>query len=313
MKKYLTLFNSHAEYEQYVSGNFEKPNVSHCVQEDDVHYNPWVETRLVTKFNVTSTTETTHIINATRNISGVEIDGVQQSSVDTYYKFSTTGEHTVKFTLDESSFYKNELYENQFNTCSALTSIVIPTNITKIDNRVFRWCFGLTSVTIPDSVTSIGENVFDYCSGLTSVMIPDSVTSIGGYAFELCYGLTTITIPDSVTSIGQYAFQYCSGLTSVTIGSGVTSIGDSAFYACTSLTSVTIPSSVTRIYASAFRTCSGLTSIIVEPETPPTIVSNTFDNTNNCPIYVPSASVETYKTTTNWSNYATRIQAIPQT
>ena len=40
MKKYLTLFNSHAEYEQYVSGNFEKPNVSHCVQEDDVHYNP---------------------------------------------------------------------------------------------------------------------------------------------------------------------------------------------------------------------------------------------------------------------------------
>ena len=41
MKKYLTLFNSHAEYEQYVSGNFEKPNVSHCVQEGDVHYNPW--------------------------------------------------------------------------------------------------------------------------------------------------------------------------------------------------------------------------------------------------------------------------------
>ena len=40
MAKYLKLFETHAEYEQYVSGDFEKPNVSHCVQEDDVHYNP---------------------------------------------------------------------------------------------------------------------------------------------------------------------------------------------------------------------------------------------------------------------------------
>jgi hypothetical protein len=39
--------------------------------------------------------------------------------------------------------------------------------------------------------------------------------------------------------------------------------------------------------------------------------SNAFDNTNNCPIYVPSASVEAYKAATNWSSLSSRIQAIP--
>jgi hypothetical protein len=42
MAKYLKLFETHAEYEQYVSGDFEKPNVSHCEDQGDVHYNPIV-------------------------------------------------------------------------------------------------------------------------------------------------------------------------------------------------------------------------------------------------------------------------------
>jgi hypothetical protein len=39
--------------------------------------------------------------------------------------------------------------------------------------------------------------------------------------------------------------------------------------------------------------------------------SSVFNYTNNCPIYVPSASVETYKSASGWSGYASRIQAIP--
>ena len=77
-------------------------------------------------------------------------------------------------------------------------------------------------------------------------------------------------------------------LTSITIGSGVTSIGGAAFYNCRSLSSVT-----------------------VEATTPPTLGLNVFNNTNNCPIYVPSQSVNAYKTATNWKTWASRIQAIP--
>jgi len=35
-----------------------------------------------------------------------------------------------------------------------------------------------------------------------------------------------------------------------------------------------------------------------------------FYDTNNCPIYVPAASVDAYKSASGWSAYASRIQAI---
>ena len=39
--EYLKLFDNHAEYEGFVSGGtMVRPNVSHCVQENDIHYNP---------------------------------------------------------------------------------------------------------------------------------------------------------------------------------------------------------------------------------------------------------------------------------
>ncbi len=44
--------------------------------------------------------------------------------------------------------------------------------------------------------------------------------------------------------------------------------------------------------------------------TPPTLRSEAFDNTNNCPIYVLGRSLETYKTATNWVVYAPRMDIL---
>ena len=42
MGKYITLFNNHSGYTAFTqTEDFIKPNVSHCVQENDVHYNPY--------------------------------------------------------------------------------------------------------------------------------------------------------------------------------------------------------------------------------------------------------------------------------
>ncbi len=150
-----------------------------------------------------------------------------------------------------------------FQSCSGLTSIIIPSSVTSIGNSAFQSCSGLTSMTIPSSVTSIGSAAFQSCSGLTSITIPSSVTSIGSAAFQSCSGLTSITIPSSVTSIGNSAFESCSGLTSITIPSSVTSIGNSAFESCNSLTNVTIPYSVTSIGNNAFNACNGLTNVTI--------------------------------------------------
>ena len=145
----------------------------------------------------------------------------------------------------------------------------------------------LTSASIKSGVTSIGNNLFRHCTSLSSVTIPNSVTSIGNNAFDNCTSLSSVTIPNSVTSIGDSAFSYCS-----------------------KLINVTIPNSVTSISTYAFNNCKGLSSITVNAETPPTLGRNVF-NASNCPIYVPAQSVDAYKSATNWSTYASRIQAIP--
>ena len=230
-----------------------------------------------------------------------------------------------------------------FYRCSGLTSVTIPSGVTSIGGGAFQVCSSLTSVTIPNSVTSIGGSAFAGCSGLTSVTIPDSVTSIGGSAFNGCSGLTSITIPDSVTSIGSYAFQYTPWWTSysaatnnqygnilyindiayIDISQSITecsfknstkNISQQAFTHCTSLTSVTIPNSVTSIGESAFQSCFGLISVTIEATTPPTLGGSAFsENASGRKIYVPSASVETYKAASGWSTYAADIEAIPTT
>ena len=224
-----------------------------------------------------------------------------------------------------------------FEDCSGLTSVTIPNSVTSIGRDAFRSCSGLTSVTIPNSVTSIGNYAFEYCSGLTSVTIPNSVTSIGNSAFNDCSGLTKVhiseiaawcainfnsnkanplyyahniylngtlltdlVIPNSITSIRNYAFFGCSSLTSIEIPNSVTSIGESAFHNCTSLTSVTIPNSVTSIGYRAFSGCNGLESVISLPNTPPTVSSSSFPN--DVIVYVPNASLDSYKSSTNWKN-----------
>ena len=124
----------------------------------------------------------------------------------------------------KSSFYSNPLsitkslfLQTSDNEISVIKDLVIPDDITTINNNAFYMCESLESVVIPNSVTSIGSYSFGYCKNLTSVAIPNGVTSIGTGAFGNCTGLSFVAISESVTSIGNYAFQNCSNLISVTV------------------------------------------------------------------------------------------------
>ena len=196
-----------------------------------------------------------------------------------------------------------------FYGCSSLTSLTLPSNVTKIGESAFEGCSGLTSLTLPSSVTSIGSSAFHGCSGLASLTLPSSVTSIGWSAFSGCSGLTSLTLPSSVTEIGAYAFYGCSSLASLTLPSSVTEIGESAFEGCSSLTSLTLPSSVTSIGSSAFYGCSGLTSIYVSWESPLSIDAYTFKdaNTEKCILYVPKGTYDDYWLS-NWGIFANIVE-----
>ena len=283
------------------------PNVSYCKDNNEVHYNPFYKTILIVKFNVTNTDNPTRICgqNGVSSFREIEIDGVVQPSVNYQYTFDTTGEHILKYTLNNPT----RIGDRSFQGCKGLTSIDIPNSVTNIGSYAFSSCSGLTSIDIPNSVTSIGERAFESCYKLTSVTIPDSVTSIGYSAFSGCKGLTSVTIPNSVTSIGSFAFADCTGLTSVTIPDSVTSIGEHAFMDCIKLTSVTIGNSMTNIGGYVFDGCFKLTSIVIEATTPP-VLEGDLHGASNCPIYVPSESVEAYKSASGWSKYASRIQPI---
>ena len=148
-----------------------------------------------------------------------------------------------------------------FENLVTLTSLIIPSNVTEIGNSAFVNCRGLTSMKIPSSVTNIGDCAFLNCSGLTSLVISSGVTKIGDSAFRNCSGLTSLVIPSGVTEIGFFAFRNCSGLISLVISSGV--IDGSAFENCSGLTSLIISSGVTKIDSSAFKNCSGLTSLVI--------------------------------------------------
>ena len=172
----------------------------------------------------------------------------------------------------------------------------------------------VTDVTAGDlkGATNIGDYAFYYCSSLTNITIPDSVTSIDDYAFSSCKNLISVAIPNSVTTINGNAFNNCSSLTSITLPDSITRIDWYTFSGCSRLTSVTIPDSVTSIGSSAFVNCSTNTELggtyTILATTPPTIQSNTFSNAKINKIIVPKGTLAAYKSATNWSALADKIE-----
>ncbi len=169
--------------------------------------------------------------------------------------------------------------------------------ITKPYGSSLRWSIvsneyanGMGIIKVETDLTEIGYDALNFCYTLVSVKIPNSVTKINTQGFASCWNMININIPDNVVAIGSNAFAGCKSLQNITIGENVSSIAEYAFSYCEKLESV---------YCKAI--------------TPPEAEYRygfwrTFDD--NAPerkIYVPTQSVEAYKSAQGWSDYADAI------
>ena len=144
--------------------------------------------------------------------------------------------------------------------------------------------------------SSAGENteleiiIRDFGDG-RGIYKNEDASYIGDYAFYCCVGLTSVSFPN-VDTISSYAFSGCEDLTSVDFPK-LSTIYDNAFLDCTSLTSVTMgsPSKVVTL-----------------------VNSNAFDGTpiadGNGVIYVNRHLIDSYKTATNWKQFANLFKEI---
>ena len=237
-----------------------------------------------------------------------EIESIQTSGV--FNRLPQVVDDTITTITADDLAGATKVRSYAFQYCSSLTSITLPDSVTSIGYYAFRNCSSLASITIPDSVTSISSNVFESCSALTELIIPNSVTSLGTEVFADCIKLVSITLPNNLNSIGDYYFNNCKSLTSITIPDNVTAIGLYAFYDCLALTELIIPANVTDIYAKALQIGSTTkkATITMKPTTPPTITSTTFTADKLNKIIVPAGCGDTYKSATNWSNFADYIE-----
>lgn len=240
---------------------------------------------------------------------------------------STTPVTVVEVRLPDTI---TEVSNYSFYGQKQLSAVTLGNSVQRIGRYAFTHCNSLDKITIPLSYT--GHTYMDTVNGAVQVFAgntknvnvyyegsaSDWMTRIAfkGYGSNPLYQggklytnstgfsgslINNLTIPSNITNVSDFAFDGCGSITSVTIHSGVTRLGYACFRDCDNLTGVTDNRTTPQTLATTWQGALDGTNDIVQ-----------FHKTDNpYPIYVPSASVNTYKTATGWTEYADRIQAKP--
>ena len=179
-----------------------------------------------------------------------------------------------------------------------------------------------------------GELSFAEASNVTSLgSVSSSISSFNELRFFT--GIETLTY--LMMSGGTYQwgnFRMCEKLTSVMFPSSLKFIGRGCFIYCTSLEELVLPSSIEKLSYEVFSSdnrLKNLKTVTVLAATPPNIVSITAtigggaddgftynetqasklsDNAKIEVVYVPSSSLDAYKSNSQWSTFASRIKPI---
>lgn len=201
-----------------------------------------------------------------------------------------------------------------FGGANVCMEITIPKSCTTINSTIGQALTGKVII-LPYGVETVTINSFFGSNGCPRIAccLPETIESIQSDFFRYNSLAKRLCLPDGITTIPSNMCGGCYALQQVNIPEAVTSIGEGAFNNCYALNEVTVPSTVTSIGANVFAYFRG-TAIYLLPTTPPTLSNtNAFGNmANTTVIYVPYSQdhsiLDAYKTATNWSTYASKMQ-----
>lgn len=228
----------------------------------------------------------------------------------------TTGTITDCDTSVYSADIPSEIYgvpvtvigKHAFSGCSKLTSVTIPSSVTRVEYGAFSNCKVLTSVVIPNSVVTLGDNsgsgVFNSCEQLESITIPGSVEELTKSLFSGCKNLKTVVIEEGPTKVEYHVFAYCNTLKEVILPDSISEIASFAFASCENLSTVTVGSGVKYIDSKAFNNCKRLESICFRGDAPGTGKNIVTKFAPGFTIYYPENA--SGWTTPTWAGYVSK-------
>jgi hypothetical protein len=184
-------------------------------------------------------------------------------------------------------------------------AVIIPVGVLQIAESAFNHApsngvatgAAISSVVIPSTVTRINRRAFYNATLVTSIAVPNSVTVVGDYAFYGMTSLSNLTIGSGLTEIASGVFSGATSLRSISFPSTVTGIGAGAFSGATSLTAVLIPSTMTFVWDDSFNGATSLNKIYFLGAAP-LIGVRAFTNTApTATAYVTSANLSSFTLT----------------
>ncbi len=164
-----------------------------------------------------------------------------------------------------------------------VTEIVFPEGTTEIPQQAFDGYAVVTTVSIPSTITKIGNSAFRKCTSLASVTFAPNpgLNSSMNYCFQECTSLESIDLTPLPGVEGLVATFMKSGLKNITFSpeSKMTTLNWDLFNG-TPLESIDIPASVNKIGARAFYNCAGLETVSL-PEGVDWVLNDAFGHADD--------------------------------
>ena len=171
-------------------------------------------------------------------------------SVDYVGAYAFAGAGITEVTWDSPA----AVLEYTFSGCTALNSVTVNADITKINKYAFSGCTQLTQVELPDTITQINEYAFSGCTRLAQIELPESLVNLG----EACDADDSYSL---LYKVEGGVFMNCTALTSVSIPAGVEFLPAQTFAGCTQLANVTFNNATVRLLnKNVFEGCTALQS-----------------------------------------------------